>query len=485
MLNLFIKSCTILRSLLALAGTQVSAQDKKPNIVFFITDDYGWQDTSEPMWTEQTELNKIFRTPNMERLADQGVKFTNAYTASSVCAASRISILTGQNPVRHGTTFITGERYGYAKNSKTLKSAKQDIEGIQQGDILLSALLKEAGYRTICIGKAHFGSAKKFGADPLNLGFDRKHYANESGSPIGRRFGGRDPYHVKRDGEQVHLSEALTIEAKNEISDAVKEQKPFFLYLSHYAIHTPIIEDKRFSQNYPDLDKKARAYATLVEGADKSLGDVMDHVEKLGIVKDTLLIWTADNGGLRSNAPMKGLKNDAYEGGHRIPNMVAWGAQDETRAHQKRMPLKPGRVENRPYIHQDWMPTLLSLAGAQHPKPDLLDGYDITELLGGDEQDIRPDLFYWHEPNFWLRSGPESSIREGKWKLIYFYATQQWELYDLNADIGEKNNLLREFPEISDRLARKLMKHLEDNKANFPTDIKCGAEQPPVLPSRI
>jgi len=110
MLNLFIKSCTILGSLLALAGTQVSAQDKKPNIVFFITDDYGWQDTSEPMWTEQTELNKIFRTPNMERLADQGVKFTNAYTASSVCAASRISILTGQNPVRHGTTFITGER---------------------------------------------------------------------------------------------------------------------------------------------------------------------------------------------------------------------------------------------------------------------------------------------------------------------------------------------------------------------------------------
>ena len=123
-MNHFMKSCTILGTFLALASAQVSAQDKKPNIVFFITDDYGWQDTSEPMWTEKTKLNKIFRTPNMERLADQGVKFTNAYTASSVCAASRISILTGQNPVRHGTTFITGKSYGYAKNSKTLKSAK-------------------------------------------------------------------------------------------------------------------------------------------------------------------------------------------------------------------------------------------------------------------------------------------------------------------------------------------------------------------------
>jgi arylsulfatase A-like enzyme len=362
-----------------------------------------------------------------------------------------------------------------------LKSAKQDIEGIQQGDILLPALLKETGYRTICIGKAHFG--RGFSADPLNLGFDRKHYANKSGSPIGRRFGGRDAYHVKRDGEQVHLSEALTLEAIKEIDQAVKEEKPFFLYLSHYAIHTPIIEDKRFSKNYPNLDTKIRAYATLVEGADKSLGDVMDHIEKLGIAEDTLFIWTADNGGLRSNAPMKGLKNDAYEGGHRIPNMVAWGAQDETRVHQKRMPLKPGRVENRPYIHQDWMPTLLSLAGAQHPKPDLLDGYDITELLSGKDIDSRPNLFFWHEPNFWLRSGPESSIREGKWKLIYFYAKQQWELYDLNADIGEKNNLLRKFPEISDRLARKLIKHLKDNKANYPTDIKSGAEQPPLLPS--
>ena len=490
MLNLFIKSCTILGSLLALAGSQTSAQDKKPNIVFFISDDYGWQDTSEPMWTEQTELNKIFRTPNMERLADQGVKFTNAYTACSVCAASRISILTGQNPVRHGTTFITGEKYGHAKNSKTLKSAKQDIEGIQQGDILLPALLKEAGYRTICIGKAHFGSKGKFGADPLNLGFERKHYATASGSPIGKRFGGRDPYHVKRDGEQVHLSEALTLEAKNEISDAVNEQKPFFLYLSHYAIHTPIIEDKRFSKNYPNLEGKTRAYATLVEGADKSLGDVMDHIKKLGIGKNTLIIWTADNGGLRSNAPMKGLKNDAYEGGHRVPNMVAWGEQDETQAHQKRMPLKPGRVDNRPYIHQDWMPTLLSLAGTKHPKPELLDGYDITGLLSGKDIDSRPELFFWHEPNFWVHSGPESSIREGKWKLIYFYANGKWnkagwELYDLNADIGETNNLVGKYPEITDRLARKLIKHLKENNANYPIDIKSGAEQPPLLPSSI
>ncbi len=449
----------------------------KPNIVFFITDDYGWQDTSEPMWTEHTELNKRFRTPNMERLADQGVKFTCAYTACSVCSASRISIMTGQDPVRHGTTFITSTP---GSNSETMRSAKQDDEGIQKDDILLPALLKEVGYRTICIGKAHFGLG--FSADPLNLGFERKHYANASGVPIGKSCGGRDDYHVKREGQQVHLTEALTIEAKAEISEAVKDEKPFFLYLSHYAVHLPNLEDERFSENYPDLKEGDRAYATLVEGADKSLGDIMDHLEKLGIGKNTLIIWTADNGGLRSNLPLKGWKNDAYEGGHRVPNIVAWGAQDQSLAYQKSIPLTPGRIDNRPFNHQDWMPTLLSLAGTKHPAPEHMDGYDITPLLAGKSQDIRPDLFFWHEPNFWAHSGPESSVREDKWKLIYFYATQKWELYDLSKDIGEKSDLASKYPEKAGALAEKLITYLKKNNANFPTDIKSGKELPPEWP---
>jgi len=460
-----------------IAATHQAAEQDKPNIVFFITDDYGWQDTSEPMWTEETELNKRFRTPNMERLAEKGVKFTHAYTACSVCSASRISIMTGQNPVRHGTTFITGTP---GKKSKTMRSAEQDNEGIQEGDILLPALLQKEGYRTICIGKAHFG--RGFSADPLNLGFDRKHYATASGSPIGRSCGGSDAYHVKRDDKQVHLSEALTLEAKAEITEAVKEKKPFFLYLSHYAIHTPILEDKRFSKNYPELSPSDRAYATLVEGADKSLGDVMDLLDKLGVAKNTLIIWTADNGGLRTNVPLKGRKNDAYEGGHRIPNIVAWGAQDATLAYQKRIPLKPGRVDNRPFIHQDWMPTLLSLVGTKHPKPELLDGHDITDLLAGKSEGARPELFFWHEPNFWAHSGPESSIREGKWKLIYFYATGKWELYDVSEDIGEKSDLFDKNPEKAKELAKKLIAHLKENKANYPTDIKSGKELPPQVP---
>jgi arylsulfatase A-like enzyme len=469
---------TVALAALALASASVTASEQSnPNIVFFITDDYGWQDTSEPMWKERTPLNKRFRTPSMERLADNGVKFTNAYTACSVCSASRISIMTGQNPVHHGTTFITGTP---GRNSKTMRSAKQDNEGIQKGDILLPSLLKQAGYRTICIGKAHFG--RGFSADPLNLGFDRKHYAGEWGSPIGKRCGGKDAYHVKRDGQQVHLTEALTLDAKAEISEAVKDKKPFFLYLSHYAVHAPWIVDKRFSKNYPGLKGRNLAYATMVEGADKSLGDIMDHLNMLGIAKNTLIIWTADNGGLISNKPLKGLKNDAYEGGHRVPTMVAWGAQDASLEYQKRMPLTPGRVDPRPFIHQDWMPTLLRLAGTKHPDPTQIDGYDITDLLAGKTENIRPELFFWHEPNFWAHSGPESTIREGKWKLIYFYATKKWELYDLSEDIGEKGDLLGKYPEKTKELAKKLIAHLKENKANYPTDIKSGKELPPQLP---
>ncbi len=448
----------------------------KPNIIFFITDDYGWQDTSVPMLSKRTKTNDDFRTPSMEQLAQQGVKFTNAYTASSVCAASRISIITGQDPVRHGTTFIT-EIYG--KNSKTIRSADQDLDGVQKEDVLLPALLKDVGYRTIMIGKAHFGSKDSFAADPLNLGFDRKHYANHKGSPIGKKLGGKDAYHVARDGKQVHLSEALTLEAKSEISDAVKDDKPFFLYLSHYAVHRPILEDKRFSKNYPNMDKSMRAYATLVEGADKSLGDVIAHINKLGIANNTLIIWTADNGGLRANLPLKGLKNDAYEGGHRIPSIVAWGAPNNQSALQKQMPLKPGRVEHRPFIHQDWMPTLLNLTGAKHPQPMDMDGYDITTLLRGDKNQTRPDLFFWHEPNFWAHSGPESSIRSGKWKLLYFYDTQEWQLYDLSTDISESHNLINTYPEQAKKLKAQLITYLKEKKANYPTYIETGVELTP------
>jgi arylsulfatase A-like enzyme len=461
-----------------LAVSFTAAASEKPNIIFFITDDYGWQDTSVPMWHKRTKTNDAFRTPSMEKLAQQGVKFTNAYTAASVCAASRISIITGQDPVRHGTTFITKS---YGKNSKTIRSADQDLDGVQKEDVLLPALLRDVGYRTVMIGKAHFGAKGTFGADPLNLGFDRKHYANHKGSPIGKKLGGKDAYHVERNGKQVHLSEALTLEAKSEISQSVQDKKPFFLYLSHYAVHRPILEDKRFSQNYPNMDEKTRAYATLVEGADKSLGDVIAHINELGIANNTLIIWTADNGGLRANLPLKGLKNDAFEGGHRVPNIVAWGAQDKNIALQKKMPLKPGRVDNRPFIHQDWMPTLLNLAGTKHPQPMDMDGYDITALLRGDEHQPRPDLFYWHEPNFWAHSGPESSIRYGKWKLLFFYDRQEWQLYDLSKDIGEHNNVITKFPVQANKLKTQLIAYLKQKKANFPTYIDSGKAITPQL----
>jgi arylsulfatase A-like enzyme len=492
MRSLFV--CLSLLNVVLLFTRQANGNDL-PNIVFFITDDYGWQDSSEPFWTERSEFNDRYRTPNMERLAAQGVKFTNAYTACSVCSASRISIITGQHPVRHGTTFIVGTP---GRNTRTMQSAEQDNDGVQEQDVLLPNLLKQAGYQTICIGKAHFGRQGTFGADPLNLGFDRTHYSNHSGSPVGKAFGGRDAYHVDRDGEQVHLSEALTLEAKAEISSAVEDDKPFFLYLSHYAVHTPIFEDPRFSANYPELNGKSRAYATLVEGADKSLGDVMDHIARLGIAKDTLIIWTADNGGLTNrgtndspygdplqtlNWPLRYGKNDAYEGGHRVPSIIAWGAHDAESAVQQRIPLPPGSTETHPFIHYDWMPTLLNLTGISHPTPQLLDGEDLLlSLLDDNPLTERTPRFMWHEPNFWMHSGPESSIRDDRWKLIYFYVDRHWELYDLDQDIGERTNLIDEHPEIATPLAAGLISWLDTHGAHYPVDLVSGEETPPTAP---
>lgn len=471
-----------------------------PNIVFFVVDDYGWQDTSYEFWEgpeSPTLWNQLYRTPAMERLAAEGRAFTTAYASGPVCTASRVSILLGQAPVRHGTTFITGLR-GW--DTDTIRSAEQDNAGLvgEEQTRTLPRLLSERGYRTVNVGKAHFGPA-----DPLEVGFQRNRYGNEKGSPHGD---GSDVYHVLQPNRpEIHLSEALTRAALQEIDRSRADGLPFFLYLSHYAVHDPILEDTRFSGEYPSVSGTTRAMGTLISGMDRSLNDLLDHLERRGIAEKTLVFFMSDHGGWsyrngstyydegpsptrKFNWPLRGGKNDAYEGGLRIPFVASWARHDPDEPFQQALPIAPGSRESRAIIQADLMPTLFNILGYPGDIPEVVDGRDISGYLTGDPDFTREDKFFWHAPNYWVRgqAEPDSAMREGHDKLVYTYDTAggRWELFDLAADIGEQTNLMDARPETGVRMARELIRYLESEGAHYPVQVAGNRELRPVMPAQ-
>jgi arylsulfatase A-like enzyme len=276
-------------------------QETPPNIVLFLVDDMGWQDTSVPFWTQSTPFNTRYETPSMERLARDGMKFTQAY-ATPVCSPTRISLMTGMNAARHRVTNWTLEKDSIKrmeKNHPDLIFPYWNVNGMSPvaGDSLavhampLPQALHDRGYFTIHAGKAHLGAIGTPGEEPLNLGFDVNIAGHAAGAPesyLGtENFGngkegkevwavpGLEAYH----GKDIHLTEAITLEALKAIDSVATTQQPFFLYMSHYAVHTPIMPDDRFMQKYLEkgLDSIEAKYASMVEGMDKSLGDIMDY----------------------------------------------------------------------------------------------------------------------------------------------------------------------------------------------------------------
>lgn len=297
-------------------GNQKQQEPEKPNIIVFLVDDMGVMDSQVPFLTDgrgnpvRYPLNDWYRTPGMERLAEQGIRFSTFY-AQSVSSPTRASIMTGQNATRHRTTnWINSEN-----NNKTpFGPTDWNWEGIKKEDITIPRLLQDAGYRTIHVGKAYFGCVGSDGEDPINVGFE----VNIAGSSIGQPgsyHGGHGYGHIKGNkrravpgleeyhGSNIFLSDALTIEADKQITQSVKEGEPFFLYMAHYAVHAPFETDERFINHYtsPDKSDKAKAFATLVEGMDKSLNDILNRLEELNVAESTLIIFLGDNG---SDAPL-------------------------------------------------------------------------------------------------------------------------------------------------------------------------------------
>ncbi len=490
----------------------ISAQEnmeQKPNIVLFLVDDMGIMDTQVPFLTDgkgnpvRYPLNDWYRTPNMDRMARQGVRFSTFY-AQSVSSPSRASIMTGQNATRHHTTnWINAE-----DNNKTPYGPTDwNWQGIRKNDITLPKMLQQNGYRTIHVGKAHFGCLKSEGEDPRNIGFD----VNIAGSSIGqpgsyygehgyghlkgqkkRAVPGLEKYH----GTDIFLSDALTIEANAQISKAVEEKKPFFLYMAHYAVHSPFEADKRFLNNYTDPDKsdKAKAFATLIEGMDKSLGDIMDKLEELGIAENTLILFLGDNGsdaplgdlkGHFSSSPLRGKKGTEYEGGTRAPFIVSWGKPDADNKFQKQLPVGQGVIQEQLATVMDIYPTVLSLTGIQNPADHAIDGFNLQTQLTGKVNESRPNRFLMHFPH--AHNGSYfTSFRDGDWKLIYWYNPEtpnkpSYELYNLATDQFENNNLSSDRKDIAKDMIRKMANQLENEEALYAEDMDSNILKP-IIP---
>ena len=516
------KALVVTFSLVLCAALQAATL---PNIVIMLVDDMGVMDTSVSFLTDPSgqpkryPLNDFYRTPNMERLAARGIRFNN-FCAMSVCSPTRISIMTGQNAARHRTTnWINPDQ----DNAGPQGPPVWNWRGLGKGDLTLARLLQSSGYRTIHVGKGHFGPRDSAGADPSNLGFD----VNVGGASIGapgsyygtKNFGGIPdnakagkraktatgkprsavPGLEKYHGQDIFLTEALTLEAKAHVGDAVKAGKPFFLYFAQYAVHSPFNSDPRFAANYATSGKppQAQAFAALIEGMDKSLGDMLDHLDRLGVAEDTLVIFLGDNGSdaplghqheVACAAPLRGKKGSHYEGGVRIPFIAAWAKANAGSASQKRLPIAAGVVQSQQAAVYDIFPTLLGLTGVAAPPSHVLDGRKLDTLLTGQRDGGRDERFLMHYPHAPHRSDYFTTLRDGEWKVIYHYfpgeasGGSHYQLFNLKDDPFEQKDLAASRPDDLRRMMQSLISGLEAQNAVYPVDKESRVPVKPLLP---
>ena len=478
----------------------------KPNIIMFLVDDMGWQDTSVPFWDKQTPLNRLYHTPSMERLAASGMKFTQAY-ACSVCSPSRVSLMSGMNAARHRVTNWTLQRNtGVDPKDDELEFPKWNYNGLQPTDTIeqsvqvttLSQILHDNGYFTIHCGKAHYGAMNTPAANPLNLGFDINiagHAAGGPGSYLGEKnFGNAEkgahtlPWGVpgleKYHGDSINLTEALTREAISALDKALTQKKPFYLYMAHYAVHAPLTADRRFYPKYKamGLEEPEARYASMIEAMDKSLGDLMNYLDQKGIADQTIILFMSDNGGLSAearggephthNRPLNSGKGSAYEGGIREPMIVKWSGK-----------VKPATVCNDYLIIEDFFPSILELAGiTNYQTIQKVDGKSFVPMLLQAGTSAKNRNLFWHFPNKWGPTGPgigtTSTVRSGDWKLVYWYKDQKAELFNISEDIGEKHDRAATEPAKVKELSEILGNYLRRVDAQRPVLRKTGDPAP-------
>ncbi len=490
---------------LAACALNSAAQDKRPNILLFMVDDMGWQDNSVPFTDSITANNRKYLTPNMERLAASGMKFTSAY-ASAISSPSRCSLITGANAARHKVTNwtlhrdrTTDEKSDVATPPEWNYNGISMVPGINNTFVGGSFVenLRGAGYHTIHCGKAHFGAIDTPGENPVHFGFE----TNITGSAAGglatylseKNFGHRQdgtpvsPFAIagleKYWGTGTFATEALTQEAIKALDKAKKYNQPWFLYMSHYAVHIPVDRDMRFYQKHLDrgLGEKEAAYASLVEGMDKSLGDLLDWIEANGEADNTIVIFMSDNGGFAAsnewregelhtqNAPLRSGKGSLLEGGIREPMIVRW----------------PGHTAQASQcddyvIIEDFYPSILEMAGVECN--GTIDGVSFVPLIEGTSNPSKGRALLWNFPNAWGLPGPgidfNCAMRLDNWKIIYNYVTGEKELYDLAKDPFEHRNLASVNKKKLGQMSTLLGNLLRERGAQRPTLKATGLPAP-------
>ena len=511
-----IKKTLTFSSLILAALTSNAQEVSHPNIILFLVDDMGWQDTSVPFYNnQQTALNQRFHTPNMERLAQMGVRFTEAY-ACAISSPTRCSLMSGMNASRHRVTNWTLEKDQKTDAiSSTITLPDWNYNGIQPDNTAglinhstpitsLPQILKDNGYFTIHCGKAHFGARNTPGGDPATMGFDINIGGGPNGAPgsylgtknfgEGTRFAvhGLEKYH----GQDIFLTEALTREAIANIKRATEMGKPFYLYMSHYAVHSPYDDDKRFSNNYrgrydiqlnDTLNEKEARYAALVEGMDKSLGDLLDYLEENPETgENTIILFMSDNGGQGlnnvrqgranrdQNYPARAGKGSAFMGGVHEPMIVYWPGI-----------TKGGTQNNQRIMIEDFFTTILDMAGInKYTTIQTIDGISFIDMIKSPEL-RRERPIVWHFPNLWGETqnieegyGAYSAILKDDYHLIYSWETGRNRLYNIQKDIAEQTDLSAQMPEKVQELSQLLTQYLKERKAQRPTLLSSGKPLP-------
>ncbi len=442
-----LSAALLLAPLAAIHASDV-ARSAKPNIIFFLVDDMGWTDVGYMGST-------FYDTPHIDRLAAQGMRFNQAYSACTVCSPTRAAILTGQYPARlHITDWIPGNVRPFARLKVPDWTMHLPLETMN-----LARLLKPAGFTGASIGKWHLGGPAFY---PDKQGFD----VNIAGTAAGQPPSYFAPYRIATlpDGPAGEfLSDRLTDEALKFIE--TNKDQPFLLYLPHYAVHTPLMAKPHVIEKYkkkadPHAPQHNAVYAGLVESVDDSIGRIMHKLDELKLAGNTIVIFNSDNGGLIGSTVNLGLragKGSSYEGGVRVPLIVKWPGV-----------TMAGSVCETPVISVDYLPTILEMTGIKDGSKQPLDGESLVPLLK-QAGPLKRDAIYWHYPHYHPGGAtPYGAVRQGDFKLIEFYEDNHVELYNLKDDLAEKNDLVKTMPDQAAALRRKLHQWRDSVGAQMP-----------------
>ena len=440
----------------------------KSNIVLLLVDDLGWRDVG-------FMGSKYFETPNIDKLAAQSMVFSNAYAACAVSSPTRASVMTGRYPARIGVTDWIRARFQLSAGELTAPEPYEENEGrklrtpsnpywMEPEEVTIAEILKQSGYFTCHIGKWHLGTDDYY---PEKQGYD----LNIAGSDMGQPVNYFDPYKNEKGVGFPNLAprqkgEFLTDRLTDELISVIEQHRndPFFISMCYYTVHTPIMAKEETIEKYKKKDpvngQKNPVYAAMIESLDQSVGNLVATLKANRLFEKTIIVFMSDNGGLTGptdNSPLRSGKGYPYEGGIRIPMFVYWNGT-----------IRPGFVCNLPVSTIDFLPTICSITKSPLPKT-IIDGRDLTPIFEGKKLAQAP--LYWHFPHY--RGSdvvPYSIIRDGEWKLIKRYEGDEFELFNLINDPGEKVNVAAENTIKVRELDVKLRDWLQETNAKTPVE---------------